>query len=168
MPTDAPSSDPPAFDLDERDTLLGFLDWKRSAVLTAAGGLSDEQARWTPEGRLLPIAGIIHHLTQVETRWIDGRYLQLEPPEARPDLEFAVRAPLGELVERYRARGRRTDEIVRSAPDLDAACPGHTSQPPRPGLNLRWALLHLLEETAHHAGHADATRELLDGAKSSE
>jgi hypothetical protein len=160
------TADPPAFDLDERETLLSFLDRKRASVLKTAEGLSDEQARWTPDGKLLPIAGIIHHLTQVETRWIDGRYLQQEPPEARPDLEFAVQAPLDELIDRYLARGRRTTEIVRGAPGLDADCPGHASQPPRPGLTLRWALVHLLEETAHHAGHADATRELLDGARS--
>jgi hypothetical protein len=62
---------------------------------------------------------------------------------------------------------------VRAAPSLDVPClgregdwpPAHellgVSQP----LDLRWAVLHLIEETAHHAGHADATRELLDGRR---
>ena len=48
----------PATSGDERDLVLGFLDWKRAAVLGTAGGLSDEQARWTPDGNLLPIAGV--------------------------------------------------------------------------------------------------------------
>jgi hypothetical protein len=62
------------------------------------------------------------------------------------------------VVEAYRVRAARTDEIVRGT-DLLHAChrPGH------PGIDLRWVLLHLIEETARHAGHADATRELLDG-----
>lgn len=168
MHPDAPKDEPPPFDADEREALLQFLDWKRAAVLKTAEGLDDERARWTPEGALLPIAGIINHLTHVETRWIDGRYLQLEPPQADPDVEFATRRPLRELVDEYRARAARSNEAVRSAPDLGVECVGHPSQPARPGLTLRWVVLHLLEETAHHAGHADATRELLDGRRSTD
>lgn len=168
MHADGPRHEPPPFDADEREALLGFLDFKRAAVLTTAEGLDDEQAQWTPDGKLLPIAGIIHHLTQVETRWIDGRFLRLEPPPADPDLEFANQQPLADLIDAYGARRVRSNEAVRSAPDLDVECAGHASQPPRPGLTLRWVLLHLLEETAQHAGHADATRELLDGHKSTD
>ncbi|HVF33561.1 MAG TPA: DUF664 domain-containing protein [Acidimicrobiales bacterium] len=166
MNPDAPTDEPPPFGLDERETLLGYLDWKRAAVLRTAEGLSDEQARWTPEGRLLPIAGIINHLTHVEARWIDGRLLRQPPPAAHPDVEFASRTELTKLVDSYCRRRMTTNAAVRAAASLDVACPGHPSQPPRPGLDLRWVLLHLLEETAHHAGHADATRELLDGRRS--
>lgn len=153
---------------DERELVLGFLDAKRAAVLATAVDLDDDQARWTPPGRLLPIAGIIHHLTQVETRWIDGRYLGKEPPAPEPEKEFAAQQPLAELIDAYCVRRRTTNDIVRTAPGLDADCSGHPSQPPRPGLTLRWALLHLLEETAHHAGHADATREMLDGRRTTD
>jgi len=166
MTANAPAFKPPPFGGDEREVLLGFLDWKRGAVLKTAEGLDDEQARWTPEGRLLPIAGIIHHLTYVETRWIDGRYLRQQPPEPMPEREFAIHAPLAQLVDAYVERRAKTNEIVRSAPSLDVECLGHESQSPRPGCDLRWVVLHLLEETAQHAGHADSTREMLDGAHS--
>lgn len=166
MHAHAPPEAFPPTGLDEREVLLGFLDAKRAAVLQAADGLDDAQGRWTPSGGvLLPIAGIINHLTQVETRWVDGRYLQLEPPAADPDVEFASARPLAELVDDYCVRRRRTNDIVRGAPGLDAECSGHPSQPPRRGLDLRWVLLHLLEETAQHAGHAEATRELVDGRR---
>jgi uncharacterized damage-inducible protein DinB len=166
VPTDAPKLEVPAITTDERETLLGFLDWKRATVLHAASGLSDEQARWTPVGKLLPIAGIINHLTHVERRWIDGRYLQQEAPAADPDVEFRTSRPLAELLEDYRRRRLRTNEIVRSAASLEAPCPG--GRAPIPDLNLRWVLVHLLEETSQHAGHADATREMLDGQRTTD
>jgi hypothetical protein len=70
---------------------------------------------------------------------------------------------LADVIDAYRARQARTESIVRSAPDLDVACTGSDRQPTPHGLDLRWVLLHLIEETAHHAGHADSTREMLDG-----
>jgi hypothetical protein len=160
----APPFAVPALDLDERETLLAFLDWKRAAVLETSRDLTDEQGRWTPPGALLPVAGIINHLTQVEARWIDGKYLCVDLPPADPGSEFTTSRPLAELVDRYCERRDRTNEVVRSAPDLDVACPGGAR--PNPQLTLRWVLYHLLEETAQHAGHADATRELLDGRRS--
>jgi uncharacterized damage-inducible protein DinB len=160
---------------DEKELFLRFLAGERQKVLASAEGLDEDQARWTPDGHLLPIIGIIRHLTEVEWRWTNGRYLQepVDPSGGRPgqvppgDEEFAVKRErtLDDIVTAYRARGERTAEIVRSAPNLDAPCPGSANQPPRPGLYLRWVLLHLIEETAHHAGHADATRELLDGTR---
>jgi uncharacterized damage-inducible protein DinB len=132
-------------------------------VLATTSGLTEEQARWTPPGRLLPIIGIVNHLTHVEWRWVDGLYLQEEV--ARSEAEFHVGDDhrLADVVDAYRARQARTESIVRSAPDLDAPCAGAAGQPVPDGLDLRWTLVHLIEETAHHAGHADATRELLDG-----
>jgi hypothetical protein len=164
----APAFTIPSPTPDERELLLGFLDWKRGAVLHTADGLTDDQARWTPDGKLLPIAGIINHLTQVETRWIDGRYLRADPPPPQPDIEFASQRPLADLVADYCTRRERTNEVVRAAPGLDVACLGHPSQPPRPGLDLRFVVLHLIEETSQHAGHADAARELLDGSHSTQ
>ena len=166
MTAKAPAFKAPPPGLPEREALLGFLDWKRAAVLKTAEGLTDEQSRWTPDGKLLPIAGIIHHLAYVETRWIDGRFLREKPPEAMPEREFAINAPLAELVAAYAERAVKTNQVVRSAPSMDVPCLGHESQSPRPGLDLRWVVLHLLEETAQHAGHADSTREMLDGAHS--
>ncbi|MCU1373781.1 MAG: hypothetical protein JWO68_1067, partial [Actinomycetia bacterium] len=100
---------------DERELLLRFLARQRAEVVATAEGLTDEQAGWTPEGRLLPIIGIVNHLTRVEQRWIDGRYLgeAFLPEEA--ELEANGRR-LAEVVAAYRVRGERTEEVVRRAP----------------------------------------------------
>jgi uncharacterized damage-inducible protein DinB len=148
---------PPASD-DERELLLSWLQSLRDAVLRKAEGLDEEQARWRPDGKLISVAGIVNHLTHVEWRWIDGTLGGAEV--SRSEGEFTVPAdrPFADVLDAYRRRATVTDEKVRSA-DLRTPChrPGH------PGIDLRWVLLHLLEETARHAGHADATRELLDG-----
>ena len=57
----------------------------------------------------------------------------------------------------YRERAIATDATVRSMPSLAEPCQWGDDT------DLRWVLLHLINETARHAGHADATRELLDG-----
>jgi uncharacterized damage-inducible protein DinB len=148
----------PAASDDERELLLRWLQFLRDAVVRKAEGLDEDQARWRPDGRLTAIAGIVNHLTHVEWRWIDGT-LQGEPV-SRSEAEFVVPPdrPLADVLRAYRERGARTDDIVRRT-DLDTAC----RHPKHPGITLRWVLLHLIEETARHAGHADATRELLDG-----
>lgn len=154
---------------DERELLLRYIHAKRMDVVAPSEGLSDEQARWTPDGRLVPIIGVISHLTEMERRWVEGRYLGRFPAEGP---EWAPERTLAEVVDGYWDQERRTEEIVRGAPDLDAPCVGGRGDPPLPAheifgfdqpVSLRWVLLHVLEETAHHAGHADATRELLDG-----
>jgi hypothetical protein len=140
-----------------------------------ADGLTDEQARWTPDGKLLPIIGIINHLTHVEWRWIDGRYLESEFPPRGEEFQLADDVALSDVIGAYRERERRTEEVVRAAPSLDVPCLGvEGTGPPAQVLlgldapiDLRWIVLHLIEETAHHAGHADSTRELLDGSKMS-
>jgi hypothetical protein len=157
---------------DERELLLGFLQRQRAEVVATAAGLTDEQARWAPPGKLLPILGVINHVTHVEWRWIEGRCLgRAFPP--RTD-EFAVDGiTLDDARAAYWEQAQRTDEIVRAAANLDLPCLGCEGDGPpahvllgldRP-LDLRWAVVHLIEETAHHAGHADATRELLDGTR---
>lgn len=138
--------------------LLAWLQALRGAVLKKADGLDEDQARWRPEGRLIAVAGILNHLAHVEWRWIDGALLG--EPVSRSEDEFVVPVtrPFAEVVDAYRVRADRTDDIVRRT-DLLHFC----RHPQHPGINLRWVLLHLIEETARHAGHADATRELLDG-----
>lgn len=147
----------PVYHADEKEHLLGWLGWLRGAVLRKVEGVGDDDARRRPDGRLLPLLGIVNHLTRVEWRWIDGG--MLGQPFDRSEAEFFPGPELGvaDAVAAYRARAAATDEVVRRLP-LDAPCRR------REGTNLRWVLLHLIQETARHAGHADAVRELLDGA----
>jgi hypothetical protein len=156
-------SDVPA-NADERELLLAYLHLQRELVVWSTVGLSEEQARWQPERRLISVIGIVHPLTHVEQRWIDGSYGRHDVDLSLTDEEFTVGSDrtLADVVAAYAARAEATERTVRAAPRLDAPCraDGH------PGIDLRWVLLHLIEETAHHAGHADSTREMLDGRRS--
>jgi uncharacterized damage-inducible protein DinB len=157
MPTDR-AAGLPAGTGDERELLLRWLGFLRAAVARKVEGLSDEDARWRPDGALISLLGIVNHLTHVEWRWIDGgmlgRDVSKSEDEYRPGPELTVDAALVA----YRERARTTDAAVRAMPSLAEPCRWGNET------DLRWVLLHLINETARHAGHADATRELLDGA----
>jgi hypothetical protein len=146
----------PSGSADERELLLSWLGYLRGAVLRKVDGLGDDQARWRPDGALIPLLGIVNHLTGVEWRWIDGG--MRGAPVSRSEAEFAPGPELSleAAVHAYRVRAAATDAAVRAMP-LTQPC-GRAE-----GTDLRWVLLHLINETARHAGHADAVRELLDG-----
>lgn len=156
MPSDNGPEFPQGTD-DERELLLRWLAFLRGAVLRKAEGISDDEARWTPPGALIPLVGIVNHLTRVEWRWIDGgmrgEQTSRSEEEFRPGPELTITAAVGA----YRERAKATDEAVREMPSLAEPCRRQE------GTDLRWVLLHLINETARHAGHADAVRELLDG-----
>ena len=162
MGFDTPSD--PIATPDERELLLRFLQCQRELVAWSAVDLTEEQARWQPDGKLISVIGVINHLTHVEWRWIDGSYARTETVWRSED-EFTVgpERTLAEVVDAYAARAEATDRTVREAPGLDAPC---IRPEAHPEVDLRWVLVHLIEETAHHAGHADATREPLDGRQS--
>src|SRR3954470_13674539 len=149
LPDPAPSSD-------ERVLLLAWLAHQRNSVLRKLADLDEEQARWTPADALIPLLGIVNHLTQVEWRWTAGMMLGESTSRSEAEFRPGPEVTVGTAVTRYRERARATDDLVRTMaldqPTTDGS-----------GRDLRWVLLHLIEETARHAGHADATRELLDG-----
>ncbi len=142
---------------DERELFLRWLYYLRGAVMRKVEGLSDEEARWKPNGALISLLGIVNHLTHVEWRWIEGgmrdREVSRSEEEFSPGRELTVQVALAA----YRARAAATDAAVRSMPSLTEPCRWEENT------DLRWVLIHLINETARHAGHADATRELLDG-----
>jgi uncharacterized damage-inducible protein DinB len=141
---------------DEREQLLTWLAWLRGAVLRKIDGLADEQAHWTPDGRLTSLIGLVNHLTHVEWRWIDGAMLGLSVDRSESEFAPSHDMTIEEAVSAYRIGATRTDAYVRSH-RLDERGIGDQE------VTLRWVLLHLINETARHAGHADATREMLDG-----
>jgi uncharacterized damage-inducible protein DinB len=158
---------------EERELLLGFVRWQREQVVATAGGLTGEQLRWRPDNRLISIAGVINHLTHMEWRWVEGRYLGSAFPPRSEEFDVPADVTSSQLIDAYWQQAQRTETIVRAADTLDASCLGDEGGRgaahvllgfDRP-ITLRWVLLHLVEETAHHAGHADATREMLDDTK---
>jgi uncharacterized damage-inducible protein DinB len=142
---------------DERELLLRWLGYLRGSVLRKIRGLSDDQARWTPPGALIPLIGVVNHLTRVEWRWIDGAMRGQETSRSEQEFRPGDEITVSMAVTAYEERGRATDEAVRAMASLDEKSVKDD------GTDLRWILLHLINETARHAGHADAVRELLDG-----
>lgn len=157
-----PGNPYPPGNRDERELLLSWLAFLRANIIRKVEGLSEQDARWTPGDALLPLLGIINHLTRVEWRWIDGELLGAEvsrsEAEFRPGPELTVAAAL----DAYRQRAAATEAAVRALPLTAPARREHRGDWD-PDQDARWVLLHLIHETAQHGGHADATRELLDG-----
>ncbi|WP_197028973.1 DinB family protein [Blastococcus sp. URHD0036] len=162
--------DPPK-DASETVQLTGFLTYQRDTMLLKTEGLAREQLGRRLPSSSLTLAGLVHHLALVEESWAVERFAGQPSPEpwagidweATPDWEFdrALDLDPEELRERYRLACRRTDEVVAATGDLDALS---VPLPDGQRFSLRWMLLHLLEETSRHNGHADLLREAIDGA----
>ena len=90
---------------------------------------------------------------------VDGAFRGAEVNRSESEFEPGPELSLTAAVAAYRARAIETDTAVRSMPLSRTSDPQGWGE----GMDLRWVLLHLINETARHAGHADATRELLDG-----
>lgn len=144
----------------EGELFVRWLDFLRASLLSKLEGLSDEQARWHPDGKLLSVLGVVNHLTHVEWRWIDGAFAGAETSRSEDEFSPAATFAVTDISAAYRVRAADTTKVIRGAASLSLPC----AHPMAKGRDLRWVLVHLVEETARHAGHADATRELLDGA----
>lgn len=151
----------------ERAALLEFLGYKRDALINRIEGISDEQARMTPTASSLSLLSLVKHSAIWERRWFQviaaGRSSPGEWPETPPVVEnstflLAEEDTIESVVADYRAQIAESNEIIAVA-DLDATC----ARPDIANQTVRWVVLHMLEETAHHAGHADIIRESIDG-----
>ena len=160
----------PIDDSAERALLLGRLTDQRHHVISQLEGLSDEQLR----RRVLPSGwsclGLVRHLTVSDERYwfevvVAGEPLDFWPEGDNGDWRVDPNEPAEAVLEAYRAAIGRSDEII-TARGLDLAPAAPEDWWVSAGLcfpDLRTVLLHVLVETATHAGHLDAVRELLDG-----
>ncbi len=163
-------------DAQEKADLLGTLATHRSFLRQTVKGLSDEQARQRTTVSVLCLGGLVKHVTVVERNWANfivqgpsalGQGDQASMEAHAAGFQMLAGETLAGLLEAYAEAARGTDELVASLPSLDVSLP----LPPAPWFEpgARWsarrALLHVLAETAQHAGHADIIRESLDGAK---
>ena len=160
--------DPPLA-ADEREMLTAFLDWQRESVLIKLEGLDEKAARFVVSPKGNSLASIVQHLGWVEVSWFRMKFLgeEVEVPWSAedPDADFRVHddRPVADIVAFYRTEWSRSNEIVKAAPSLDERAVW-VMQPENEPPTLRWILNHMIEETARHAGHADITRELIDGS----
>jgi uncharacterized damage-inducible protein DinB len=156
----------------ERDLLGQYLDYQRQTMLAKSEGLDREQMARRLLPSTLTLGGLLYHLALVEEDWMEVRFLGLAEREpwagidwdADPDWEFGAGAGMEpeQLRQRYRDACDRSRQAMSQATSLDQM----SVKPLRNGqhFSLRWILLHLLEETARHAGHADLLREAIDGS----
>jgi hypothetical protein len=148
----------------ERETLTGFLDWYRQVVENKVAGLSTTAASRVLTASGLSPLGVVAHLTWAEAGWFRDVFAgEAVPPEVTNAESFLV-APtdtVEAVVARYRDECEHGRAIVAAAASLDAP----SARPHRVygTVSLRWVLVHLLEETARHAGHLDLMRESIDG-----
>jgi uncharacterized damage-inducible protein DinB len=158
------------FVTDERQALLAFLAQQRAALRNAAYGLTDDQARTTTTASTLSIGGLVKHVTEAESSWID-RVLQSDSSDATDYVAYLAGfqmqpdETLDGLLALYGEVAVRTESVIAEVGDIGQAVPLAKGVPWFPDeASVRWVLLHLVEETARHAGHADIIREALDGA----
>jgi uncharacterized damage-inducible protein DinB len=156
---------------DECELLLAYIDQQRAGVRNAAHGLTDEQARLAPTAGTLSVGGLVKHVAAAEAGWVD--MIRRQPGGGTGEEGYANGFTLGPgetlagaLAELDRVAARTT-EVIRGT-DLDAPVPVPRGVPWFPddvdAWPVRWVLLHLVEEIARHAGHADIIREAIDGA----
>lgn len=151
------SAEAPSGLADERTMLIGWLDLFRDVMTMKIDGLSEEQARFKPTPSANSLLTLIVHLTGVELGWFRGA-IAGKPIERDRDAEFKeLDVTVADAVAVYREQCEESNDVARGVGSLDDECVG------RPGTSVRWVLHHMLEETARHCGHADITRELIDG-----
>lgn len=148
---------------DENTGFALFLDEQRRAILSKLDGLSDDQAKARPTVSDFCMLTLVKHVAFVERRWFQLEIARRDIPGLWPppdDRELRVEpddtvASIRDLYETIIADNR---SILASVENLDDVA--ETT-----GVNRRWVLLHLVEELARHAGHADILREAIDGRK---
>jgi uncharacterized damage-inducible protein DinB len=149
---------PPRIFADEKTTLLAFLDYLRDSVAYKASGLPDEQARrqMVPSGTSL--LGLLKHLTGAERTWFAYSFAGQDTDQ---DDHLAPEDTIASVVAGYRQAAASSNELVAGAGlEQRAVRARRDAEPP----TLRWILVHMIEETARHAGHADILREQIDGS----
>jgi len=150
--------------MDEKAALLEFLESQRVAVLEILDGLDDQAltatvlpSKWTP-------LAMVEHLGYAERHWFQEVLTGSADPlpwEDPPPL--TTPRPKNTVFAFYQDQRNRANAIIEATP-LNATPQGrHPGDREHEVTDLRWIILHMIEETARHAGHLDVVRELLDG-----
>jgi uncharacterized damage-inducible protein DinB len=158
---------------DELTLLRQFLDYHRATLVMKVSGLDRQQLGTRLGPSTLTLAGLLKHMALVEDSWFGVVLLGRDEREPwasvdwddDPDWEFrtAVDDEPDELLALYTGACERSRAAVAEVGDLNrlSAKPSRSRGEP---FNLRWIMLHMIEETARHNGHADLLRENIDGA----
>ena len=149
---------PPRLAGGEAQTLRALLQYQRESLLRKVNGVDEDRARWSPVGSGTSLLWLVTHMAAAEVTWVLHRFAGQDPVAAEPTRPGTLAA----AAEAYRRGWQRVDAVAFApGAGLDELC---RRPDPGPPVSLRWVLMHLLEETARHAGHADILRELIDGS----
>lgn len=169
--------------MDERTDLLAALAHARHFLRNTTNGMTDDQARQRSTVSGLTLGGLIKHVAEVERSWTD--FILADPlavsggknwtewdesdwAERERQFQLLPEETLAGVLADYERVAVRTDELVRTLPDLGVSRPLPEAPWFEPGSrwSARLVLMHMISETSQHAGHADIIRESIDGAKS--
>lgn len=137
--------------------LRGFLDYLRSSIAAKAEPVPEPEVRTGGVASGTNLLGLIKHLTHVERYTFLGENVTDWSATFHPTSDETAQ----DLLVAYRRTVDEANEVITAYADLNAAAPTASARKSAP--SMRWALVHLIEETARHAGHADILRELIDG-----
>ncbi len=143
----------------EKEALLEFLDYLRESLILKVDDLNEESARKSTVPTGTSLLGLVKHLTSVEVAWFQFAFAGLD--SLIPSELIEPGDSVTSVLDSYRRTTVENNEIVNDCDSLDHLC-ARALTTPEP-LSLRWLLVHMVEETARHAGHADILREQIDG-----
>ena len=160
----------PSYSAGEREMLTSYLDYYRAVLIDKASGLDSGQLNTRLGPSTLTLGSLIHHMAGVEHWWFHEAFAgsdPLEPWATAPweddrDWDFSAAAELSPevIIGRYESAIEDSRRIEAAAASLDDRSVRTRNDEP---WSLRWILVHMIEETARHAGHADLIRESIDG-----
>jgi hypothetical protein len=142
----------------EVEQLRAVLEGLRAGVLKKLAGLSEADARRSTVGSGTNLAGLVQHLTFVESMWFEQVVAGRKAARGRRSMLVESSVSLRTLRAEYRAACEASNEIIAAVGDPDAPV-SHNGKT----RDLRWVILAVIEETSRHAGHADIIREQIDG-----
>jgi uncharacterized damage-inducible protein DinB len=149
---------------DERTMLLAFLNLQRETVIWKISGLDKEKACQTTPTSTMHLLGLVKHLAYVERWWFQkafaGHDVTFPWTKEDPDADWRAEPEdtVEDIIELYKGEIAAANAIVAEH-SFDDTFKGREGD-----VSLRWVVLHMIEETARHAGHADILREAIDGA----
>jgi hypothetical protein len=149
---------PPRTSAGEKATLVEFLNYLRRAMVSNVEGVPEPQVRTAGVPSGTSVLGLVKHLGYVERFYFLGAEVGDWSATFRPTSEDTVHSVVGS----YREAVSRANEVIEKCQDLSQPAP--RSSRPQSAPTMRWILVHMIEETGRHAGHADILREQIDGA----
>ena len=155
---------PSKYEAGEKETLHSSLQQHRELMLWKLEGLDDDALRRSPVPSGTTLLGLVKHLGAVESGWFcltfgrETEPLPFDDDDENADLRVEPGETTADIVAFYRRAWVTADQVI-SELDLDDTGTSWVGD----AVSLRWVLVHMIEETARHTGHADVVRELLDG-----